>query len=318
MKNCPNCVTKIDESFNFCPHCGFNQVVLKCPNCSIENEVRSKFCTQCGTELQINSKIKKTSKVDINEYPIPDYGITVEFSYSSSQTFDFAVEEARKLNLFQQIGEDKKAIYRVHVNEDEIERLEPLVDNLKGWRNRKVYHNGSKVLWDSIFNYQWCHDRKKNSFKPELYCFGFENNYDFNLWGCVQTRLPFTKYSQIWTYGKWLNTKGDWEFDKERIKHELEKNIYKFQFCPSLNLDLIIDVINIFPEVVNPAKDENWEFVKNYGSQEGLKITEKSSFGYADEYYAKGAEPKSMKKFLINLSSRLKMKVPEGAIKEDY
>src|SRR5690606_13826274 len=189
-----------------------------------------------------------------------------------SQTFDFAVEEASKFESYLKLGENKKAIYRVNVNEEEIESLEPLLENLKGWRNRKVYHNGEKALWDSMFSFQWCNQKRKNSFKPELYCFGFENNYDYNLWGCIQSRLPFTEYSQIFTYGKWLNTKGDFEFDKERIRHELEKNIYKYRFCPAINLDLIKDVLNVFPEIVNPVKDDNWKFIKNYGSQEGLKI----------------------------------------------
>lgn len=318
MKNCFKCESKIQESFKFCPHCGFNQEVSKCPKCFAENETFSKFCTDCGANLQVYSKSKSNTKVDITEHPVPDHGITIEFNYSSSQTFDFAVKESMKIESFQKIGDDKKAIYRINVNEDEIERLEPILENLKGWRNRRVYHNGEKVLWDSMFSYQWCNDKRKNSYKPDLYCFGFENNYEYNLWGCIQTRLPFTEYSQIFTYGKWLNTKGDWQFDKQRISHEIEKNIYKYRFCPAMNLELIMDVINAFPEIVNPAKDDNWKFIKNYGSQDGLKITEKSNYGYVDEYYANGASPKSMKKFLISLTSRLTRKIPGGVIKEDY
>lgn len=318
MKKCFNCEIKINDNFKFCPHCGFNQVMLKCPSCQITNENESKFCTECGTELPYNIVSKQNSKVEINEHPVPDHGITVEFNYSSSQNFDFAVEEARKFESFQKIGQDKKAIYRVNVIEEDIESLDSLIESLKGWRNRKVYHNGEMVIWDSMFSYLWCHDRRKNSYKPELFCFGFENNYDYNLWGCIQTRLPFNEYSNIFTYGKWLNTKGDWQFDKERISHEIEKNIYKYRFCPAMNLDLILDVINAFPEIVNPAKDANWKFIKNYGSQEGLKISEKDNYGYVDEYYAKGASPISMKKFLLDLTSRLKRKIPTGVINQDY
>jgi len=314
MKNCHKCEYEIQESYKFCPNCGTNQTGKYCPNCKTQNELHSKFCCECGTELNDKLNTKNTFKVEIIEQPVPDFGITVEFKFSTSQTFDFAVEEAKKFDTFQQIGDDKKAIYRVTVLEEEIEKIEPLLENLKGWKNRKVYHNGEKVLWDSMFSYQWCYEQRKASYKPELYCFGYENNYEYNLWGCIQTRLAFREYSELFTYGKWLNTKGDWQFDKERISHELEKNIYKYRFCPAMNLELFKDVIIAFPEIVNPSKDDNWKFIRNYSTQDGLKITEKSSFGYTEEYYVNGAAPVSMKTFLLEISKRMTKKLPQGII----
>lgn len=314
MKNCYKCQSEIEESFKFCPHCGSNQQEFKCPSCKYKNEPNSKFCQECGTQLIGKPKSQKLPQTEIIEQTVPEFGITVEFKYSTSQTFDFAVEEAKKFNSFQQIGEDKKAIYRVNVTDDQIESLEPLLENLKGWRNRKVYHNGEKVLWDSMFSYQWCYGQRKASYKPELYCFGYENNYDYNLWGCIQTRLSFTEHSELFTYGKFLNTKGDWEFDKDRISHKLEKSLFQYRFCPAMNLELVKDVLEAFPSKVNPSKDKDWKFVRNYRSQDGLKITEKGSFGYVDEYYVNGASPESMKKFLTEISKKMTRKLPSGII----
>lgn len=314
MKNCYKCQSEIQDNFKFCPHCGSNQQEIVCPNCKYKNEPNSKFCQECGTQLIEKPKNKKTPKVEIIEQSIPEFGITVEFKYSTSQTFEFAVEEAKKFNSFQQIGEDKKVIYRVTVTDDEIETLEPLLENLKGWRNRKVYHNGEKVQWDSMFSYQWCYGQRKASYKPELYCFGYENNYDYNLWGCIQTRLNFTEHSELFTYGKFLNTKGEWEFDKDRISHMLEKNLFRYRFCPAMNLELVKDVLLAFPDKVNPSKDKDWKFIRNYHSQDGLKITEKGSFGYVDEYYVNGAAPASMKKFLTQISKKITRKLPSGII----
>jgi RNA polymerase subunit RPABC4/transcription elongation factor Spt4 len=314
MKSCYNCRNEIREDFNFCPHCGSNQNEIVCPNCSYSNEPNSKFCQECGTQLNGKQKKEKRASDELIDQPVPETGITVEFKYSTSQTFDFAIEEAKKFSSYQQIGEDKKAIYRVNVPEDEIESLEPLLENLKGWRNRKVYHNGEKVLWDSLFSYQWCYDQRKASYKPDLYCFGYENDYEYNLWGCIQTRLSFNDHSELFTYGKWLNTNGDWTFDKDRISHVLEKKLYPYRFCPAMNLELVKDVLLAFPEKVNPTKDKDWKFVKNYHSQDGLKITEKSSFGYIDEYYANGAAPVSMNKFLEQIAKRMTRKLPSGII----
>lgn len=310
MKNCYKCEIIIEEGFKFCPNCGSNQTEIICPNCNYKNKSNSKFCQECGEQLVTKSKDKIEPKLELINQPIPEFGITVEFRYSTSQTFDFAVEEAQKFRTYQQIGEDKKAIYRVNVNEDQIENLEPLLENLKGWRNRKVYHNGEKVKWESMFSYQWCYSQRKTSYKPELFCFGYENNYQYNLWGCVQTRLAFTENSELFKYGKWLNTKGDWEFDKERISHELEKTLFQYRFCPAMNLELVKDVLLAFPDRVNPSTDDDWKFMRNYSSQDGLRITQKSNFGFEEEYFVNGAAPNSMKKFLLQVTNRMTRKVP--------
>ena len=45
--------------------------------------------------------------------PPPGHGVTIEFPFSTSASFDFAVESARALPGFRQFGEAKKALYRV-------------------------------------------------------------------------------------------------------------------------------------------------------------------------------------------------------------
>ena len=63
--------------------------------------------------------------------------------------------------------------------------------------------------------------------------------------------MPFSEHSHWFTYGKSINKKGDWEFDKNRIKHELEKNLYDVRFCPSINFEFIQDII---AEAVNSVE----------------------------------------------------------------
>ncbi|NQY31440.1 MAG: hypothetical protein HRT69_18485 [Flavobacteriaceae bacterium] len=45
-----------------------------------------------------------------------------------------------------------------------------------------------------------------------------------------------------------------------------------------------------------------------------MRITEKSSFGYDEEYFVNGAAPNSMKKFLMQVSKRMTRKVPSEII----
>jgi RNA polymerase subunit RPABC4/transcription elongation factor Spt4 len=317
MKACYNCQQNVNEDFKFCPHCGVKLTQMECPKCGYINEPNSKFCQECGTKLDYDKTAtpKQSKKSDIEDTieiiePAPNYGITVEFPFSSSQTFDFAVISAKKFSSFKQIGDSKKPLYRVTVNEDEIETLDDLLENLKGWRNRTVYVKGEKVLWESVFSYSWCYKQKKNSFKPDLYCFGYENEWEYNLWGCIQAHLSFSENSELFTFGKWLNNGGDWQFDKERIQHNLQKNIFQMRFCPALKLNLIEDVLKAFPDKVNPSIDKNWKFIQNWGSEVGLPVKVKQ-FGIVETVYMKCVAPIDKIKFMKDITTQFNIKLPE-------
>jgi len=81
--------------------------------------------------------------------------------------------------------------------------------------------------------------------------------------------LSFTDNAQWFCWGEWQSNKGDWKFDKDRIRHELQKNQYRF--CPALQHDLVEDVLNTLPDVVNPNKDKKWKFVeKGYALESSI------------------------------------------------
>ena len=234
---CPSCKKQIGPDFAFCPFCGvdLNKPII-CPKCHYSNEPNSKFCQECGSPLRPEMVLEpsavlpaKVAEPPVETEPVPLEGITVEFPFSSAQSFDFAVKEAAKFTSFRQYGQDKKAIYRVTIGKSDIKSLSELLEQLKGWRKRTVYLNGEKVQWDSVFSYSWCHNKKGSSYKPEYYCFGYENEYDLNVWGCIQAHMPFNEQGRWFCWGKWLNSKGDWQFDKERIRHELVKSALSVQ-----------------------------------------------------------------------------------------
>lgn len=314
MRACFNCSKEIHDSFKFCPHCGTDiRTPRPCPKCGYENEPNSKFCQECGNSLNASSAATaaNTSHSAVNEMePPPASGITIEFPYSTAQSFEFAVQSAQALPNFKQFGDGKKAVYRVTVSQKQMEDLDELVENLKGWRKRVVYTDGTKAQWDSVFGYTWCYARKKSSYKPELYCFGYENDWEFNLWGCIQAHMPFTERSDWFTYGKWVDKSGTWEFDKDRIRHELEKKLYTLRFCPGMNTSLVEEILVALPDQVNPNHDKDWIFLENYSNNEGLIIT-KSYYGNKEQVVVNGVGPNgkgAIKKILRSIPTKL----PQG------
>lgn len=238
-------------------------------------------------------------------------GITIEFPFTTAGSFDFAIAAAQKFPSFAQYGKDKKAIYRVHFFEDEIEKSRELLEQLKGWRKRTVYLNGEKVPWDNVFGYSWCYNQKLASFKPEHYCFGNDNSWELNLWGCIRANLPLNENSELWSSGQCLNTSGDWEFDKDRIRHLLGNNLHTLKFCPALNVNHIEEVISCFPQGVNPNKDIDWKFVRSY-RESGLNLlpVKVEKFGYESIDYMKGVAPNGGS-FIEKIPKQLSRKLPD-------
>ncbi len=58
---------------------------------------------------------------------------------------------------------------------------------------------------------------------------------------------------------------GTGEFDNARIRHELEKNLFRYRLCPVLDTQLTEQVLALFPERVNPRTDKDWKYVEDYG-----------------------------------------------------
>jgi ribosomal protein L37E len=149
---CSSCGFELQSDFRFCPGCGADlQKPIQCPNCGQSNEPSFKFCAECGTPLyktmqeaqpKTGTKQKEAQVVEVP--PPPKVGITIEFPFSTSQTFDFAVKEATKHPSFAQFGEGKKALHRVTYDPADILMAVELVEYLKGWR-RRVFRRGQGV-----------------------------------------------------------------------------------------------------------------------------------------------------------------------------
>ena len=173
-----------------------------------------------------------------------------------------------------------------------------------------MYVNGEKVLWESVFDFTYCYEKKLASFKPEYYCFGYESDWEFNIWGCMRTGMSFNEHQQWFTWGKWISNEGDWQFDKERIQHELAKNLHSCRYCPALNTKLVQEVLEALPDSVNPKKNKNWKFIETYQPETNALEWTTNQFGYEQTCYIKGVAPNG-REFLKDISENLKRKLPD-------
>lgn len=261
-----------------------------CPSCGATAGGDAKFCPECGTSIVASTSAEKLVQVEFN---YPQCGISIEFAESSSANFGAALEIAKNAPDFQICEKSRKQWYLATWPQEEITDVLSLIEALKGLRNRKAYVDGEVVQWDEIFGFSWCFRQRQQAYRPGEYCFGIDDDR-LNIWGCRQAHMDWTSWADWLGHGK-FKSKDVFIFDKDRIRHELETNLYRVRFCPCLRTDLVSTVLELLPDQVRVGEGTGWTYKKEY--EQGpvsIKIVQKQvqdGFVYKDEFWANGVSP---------------------------
>lgn len=268
-----------------------------CPSCSAKVPRQAKFCPSCGTSLDQSDKAASVAV----EYSIPSVGIAVEFAESTASGFADAVRRAKAAPENAECLKGKKTWYMAAWPRDQIAEVAKLANDLKGMRNRKVWVDGQESPWDDVFGFSWCLERQNTAYRPSEYCFGIDEKR-LNLWGCKNARLDWAKWADWFSYGVFKKAgflKGGhtFVFDKQRIRHELETNLFRFRYCPKLNFRLIDAVLSQLPDEVDVTPNGQWGYKEEYDASPGsVKVQERvvqDGYTYTKEFHSSGVVPRS-------------------------
>ena len=271
--------------------------LAKCPSCETPMTEEAKFCPGCGNPVD---KTDDMAGVSVS-YELPTSGIAVEFAESTAAGFANALAKVQAAPSNATCVKDRKTWHMGAWPSDKIVDAAKLASDLKGMRNRKVWIDGKESRWDEVFGFVWCSEQREGAYRPIEYCFGIDDKR-LNVWGCKQAHMEWVEWATWFSYGKFdkrglLKKQITFTFDKKRIRHELESNLFRFRFCPYLNFRLVEAVVDAFPDEVMPETDDAWTYKRDYQESPGaIKIKEKtnnSGFSSVDEYYASGVVPRS-------------------------
>ena len=88
------------------------------------------------------------------------------------------------------------------------------------------------------------------------------------------------------------------EFDKKRIRHELETNLYSCRLCPHLQFDLIEAVLDVLPNEVSLGDKGPWKYKRDYSESPGAifakEAVKEGGYSCTNEYYSSGVRPSSV------------------------
>ena len=252
--------------------------------------------TKCGASLE-------SSIQDIQvQFQIPTSGIAIEFAESTAADFPKALDIAKATEGYQTCLKGKKKWHLAVYPSGQITDALPLAKTLSGLRNRCLHIDREEKQWDEIFGFAWCASQRDTAYRPIEYCFGKDKSR-LNPWGCKQARMDWTKWANWFCYGKWeksglLGKKLQWKFDKERIRHELTNNLYRYRYCPYLKTQPSKAVLKHFPEIVVPGSDPNLDFHYQYeevpGAIKGVQKEISDGFAYSNEFWADEVRPKGL------------------------
>lgn len=268
-----------------------------CPRCSAKVFRSAKFCPECGSSLELSDKAAAVAV----EYTIPRVGIAIEFAESTASGFVDAVRKAKLAPENAECVKGRKTWYMAAWSKEQIAEAAELVEDLKGMRNRKVWVDAEESRWDDVFGFTWCSERRSSAYRPLDYCFGVDEKR-LNIWGCKNARMDWTAWSEWFSYGSFkqggfLKSGHVFVFDKRRIRHELETNLYRFRFCPHLNFNLVEAVLEHLPDEVEVKPNGDWAYKRDYEESPGsIKIKEKTvegGYSYTNEYFTSGVAPRT-------------------------
>lgn len=293
------------------------EAMRACPSCSASAPRDAKFCPECGGSLEVSDKAAAVAV----DYTIPPAGVAVEFAESTASGFVDAVRKAKAAPENAECVKGKKTWYMAAWPKERISEAAKLVEDLKGMRNRKVWVDGKESRWDDVFGFTWCSEQRNTAYRPLEYCFGVDDKR-LNLWGCKNARMDWARWSDWFSYGNFKKggiLKGGhiFVFDKKRIRHELETNLFRFRFCPHLDFKLVEAVLDHLPDEVEVKPKGDWAYKEDYDESPGsIKIKEKiveDGYTYTKEFHSSGVVPRTSTVGLNILKRALQAAGVEGA-----
>lgn len=262
---------------------------ITCPKCGTQCQGSVKFCPECGTSIHAPAQAATTKL----EFDYPSSGVAIEFAETTAATFDAALRTAKASPSFQEIHRSTKRWFLACWPAGSVADTVELVSNLKGLRNRKVLIDGKETPWDQVFAFLWCAEQRNAAYRPPEFCFGADEKRP-NLWGCKEFRMDWVERADWFSYGEFIG-KDVFQFDRQRIVHELETTSHNLRFCPHMRVDLIQAVVTLLPDRVRVSERDGWKYKENYEqTPHSIKVVKKENYGgftSTHEFYSDGVAP---------------------------
>ncbi|MCF8011243.1 MAG: hypothetical protein K9L17_02835 [Clostridiales bacterium] len=234
---------------------------MNCPHCGFEDE--GNFCSNCGNPLTESKDLTtRGQQPDITK----GWHVSISFGKSTSKNFTKALAMAKSAPQYIESTDEKgNPIYQAIYGPKDYLSFISLYELISNWKSTFVFINGEMVDRKIVGALNYCYGDKLRSGNPD-FCFG-ASQFTENPFGCHRAQMHQSN-DPWYSYGI-MDTKRCFHIDKERIKNELFERLKPYRFCPALDIEKAIQVVDQLPSVINPQKDDNWEYTTYHDSKTG-------------------------------------------------
>lgn len=215
--------------------------------------------------LLINHSDRKVKSI-IKKHTVSGTDVTISFGKSTSKNREEAINLAKSLPSYSVSGEGKDCIHTVEINTADISTLVAMLDLTKGWKSQKITVNGKSIHSGTLRDSIYCFKTKHETGAASDYC--KEKQYDTsrkNLFGCRRIEFKNLEGGRWLEYGYVDTRNGEWVFDKDAIRRDIEAQIEGIELCPLFDpkgvRSKIESEVNKLPDRVNPMSDNSWGFI---------------------------------------------------------
>ena len=214
-------------------------------------------------ELNIDVEIFLVNKNEKNRNKKGKRKIKISFGKSISKKREEAIIFIEKQKTFEKIEEKGDTIYSAYFDIENIENLYTMLDYTSGWKTQNIEIDGKPIHSTILRNGLWCYKEKVKTGKSLDYCRKNEYDGSVNKFGCKNFYFNELEQNSWQEYGYIDSQNGEWIFNKDKIKKEIDRQFQQLSVCPIFKPDKILKLFENIPEKVNPKIDNSWSFVDN-------------------------------------------------------
>ena len=248
MPTCDKCGARLLEGGSFCPHCGDAVTAL---------------------DYQTNAVVSVVPQAEIT------------FGYSSSNSYDSAVEVAKRFPSYSISGSGKSVIHKVSAPVTEIQALTTLFDIVGSWKTSSLSIDGESCSKKNLVYFGLgCYAERQRMGCDPAYCWGAFPL--LSIVGCKRLEI----YNTVLMPFMGFITRGEkeWRVNKALIHDHIARKRNENRFCPivaSTNWELFLSVI---PDTIPIDGTKYWLPDPLWADAESVTGLSPSSEFFADHY----------------------------------
>lgn len=167
----------------------------------------------------------------------------------------------------------REVIHSVEFSIDDIANIDALYDIVRSWKSSSLLVDGVMRTDIDPWTALDCFNRRSRAFDPDEYCFARDDETDKNDndFGCRRTGINLYSYYGLKGFGQ-MDRHGNFHVDKPRMLHMAKQNLQEYALCPALDMHKILASIESIPDIINPKRNRDWEYVTDWEDGKDIAI----------------------------------------------